>query len=286
MKLQKECVDCILGQAKRVASVIGADEKLSEAIEAKALEMSTTFSFDQTPPEVATPLYEALALLAQKEDLYKEAKLEATKTAQALMPQLEKDIRTSDNPLLTAGKLAVAGNVIDLATHVMFDLETEVNTVLNTPFAVDHWKDLFLSLHKADHLLYLADNAGEHIFDRLFIETIKTHYPKLDIFYMTRGNAIINDVTFTEAIASGIDQFATIVSSGVSKPGFIYDEANEEAQALFLNSDLVIAKGMGNYETLTEHRKRPIFHLFKVKCAVVARSVEREIGSLICMQRS
>lgn len=285
MKLQAECVDCILGQAKRVASVIGADEKLSQRIEEKALKMSTAFSFDQTPPEVATPLYEALALLAQKEDLYKEAKSEATKRAQALIPQLEEDIKASDNPLLTAGKLAVAGNVIDLATHVMFDLESEVKSVLETPFGIDHFNELLRSFKHAKNILYLADNAGEHIFDQLFIKTIKAKYPKLHIFYMTRGNAIINDVTLEEAKASGIEKYGEIVSSGVNKPGFIYDEATAEAQALFLKSDIVVAKGMGNYETLTEHSKRPIFHLFKVKCAVVSKSVEQEIGSLICLKR-
>lgn len=285
MKLQKECVDCILGQAKRVASVIGADEKTSIAIEAKALEMSKQFSFTQTPPEVATPLYEALGFLVQSEDLYKQAKAKATLEVVEMLPKLQSMIDKSDNHLLAAAKMAVAGNVIDLATIHHYDLSADVQKVLDAQFGVDDFEKLFDDLKQSKRLLYLADNAGEHIFDALFMKELKRNYPDLHITYMTRDHAIINDVTLEEAKESGLGVYANLVRSGCKTPGFIYSNASTQAQELFNQSDLVIAKGMGNFETMSESEMREVYHLFKVKCNVVSNYVQHPVGTYMAMQR-
>ena len=284
MKLQAECVSCILGQAERVAQKIGANEALTQKIIKKAQEHSQTFSFSKTPPEVATPLYEALAVLADKKDLYDEAKTTATEQAKAMLPKLYELIEASSDTLHAAGKMSVAGNVIDLATQEAYDLTAEVHAVLDANFPVDHFNILFKKLHTAKSLAYFADNAGEHIFDAIFIKYIKDAFPHVEINYITRGNAIINDVTLEEALDSGLDRHAKVLSSGVPTPGFVFDLANEESQNLFLDADIVIAKGMGNFETMTENFYRDVFHLFKVKCDVVSRFVGHELGSLICMQ--
>lgn len=286
MKLHPECVECILGQARRVASKIGASKELTQSIEETALKHSKNFSFSKTPVQVATPLYEELAVVAGKTDLYDEAKRVATKQALEMLPKLKKMIENSKDTLLAAGKMAVAGNVIDLATQDEYDLTAIVDQVLHSDFGHDDFSLLFEDLSKASTLLYLADNAGEHIFDALFMEKLKEVYPHLEITYMTRGNAIINDVTLEEAHADGLDTFATLKSSGMRTPGFILEDAPKEVADFFMHADVVVAKGMGNFESMTEIAVRDVYHLFKVKCSVVSSFTGHPVGTFISLKRS
>jgi len=137
-------------------------------------------------------------------------------------------------------------------------------------------------LAEVSSLLYIADNAGEHIFDRIYVKTILSLYPHIKITYMTRGNAIINDVTFDEAKEAGFSEICSLISSGVNTPGFVYDRANIASQKLFDESELIITKGMGNYECLSDVKRDNLFFLLKVKCNVVARSIGKEVGDIIC----
>lgn len=286
MKLHAECVDCILGQAQRVASKINATPQLTKQIEAVADKYAKKFSFSLTPVQVATPLYEELAVLANKKDLYDEAKKIATLQALEMLPQLQEMIETAKDSLLAAGKMAVAGNVIDLATQDEFDLTQTVADVLDASFGEDDFKELFENLSEAKTLLYLADNAGEHIFDGLFMKQLNISFPKLTITYMTRGNAIINDVTLEEALHDGLDQYAHVKSSGMRTPGFILADASADVTDTFMHADVVIAKGMGNFECMTEINVRDVYHLFKVKCSVVSAFTGFAIGTFMSLKRS
>ncbi len=274
-----------MGQSRRVASKIHASKELTAKIEAVAQKHAAQFSFSKTPVEAATPLYEELAKVAQKIDLYGEAKLQATKQAISMIPQLQKMIDHEPDQLTAAGKMAVAGNVIDLATEDEFDLTETVERVLHAKFGEDYFQQLFHDLADAQTLLYLADNAGEHIFDSLFLKQLNKSYPDLKITYMTRGNAIINDVTLEEAIRDGLTQYAVVESSGMPTPGFIYDKASPEVQKKFLEADVVIAKGMGNFETMTEVNLRDVYHLFKVKCSVVSKFTGFAVGTFMALKR-
>jgi len=284
MHIDPACVECIIGQSRRVAEAIGADDALSEKILSTALAMSKDFSYSQNPPEVATPLYEKMAELAGKKDLYDEVKKASTLKALSFVPLLEEEIRNSSEPLFTATKVAVAGNVIDLAAEVEFDLHEELDKIFHTEFSINDFPLLQKKLSKASTLLYIADNAGEHIFDKIYIQTISKLYPSLNVTYMTRGNAIINDVTYEEAQEAGFEELCNLVSSGVNTPGFVYSRANETSQKLFDEADLIITKGMGNYECLSDYGRKELFFLLKVKCNVVARSLGKNLGDIICKQ--
>lgn len=286
MNIDPACVECIINQTKRVSDAINADETLRNKILSTALEMSKDFSFSQNPPEVATPLYEKMAELAGKKDLYDEVKRLSTKKALEFVPFLEEEIRASTQPLLTATKIAVAGNVIDLAAEVEFDLHEEVEKIFHTHFAVNDFELLQERLSEASTLLYIADNAGEHIFDKIYIQTILSLYPHLRLTYMTRGNAIINDVTYEEAKEAGFAELCHLVSSGVNTPGFVYERANEESKKLFDEADIVITKGMGNYECLSDSKRSNLFFLLKIKCNVVARSLGKNLGDIVCKLKS
>ena len=282
MNIDPACVECIIAQSKRVAEAIHADEALSQKILSTAVLMSKDFSYSQNPPEVATPLYEKMAELAEKKDLYDEVKTHSTLKALSFVPLLEQEIQKSSEPLFTATKIAVAGNVIDLAAEVEFDLNEELEKIFHTDFAVNDFKILEEKLSKASTLLYIADNAGEHILDKIYIQTLLQLFPKLKITYMTRGRAIINDVTFEEAQEAGFEEICHLMSSGVNTPGFVYNRANKASQELFDKADVIITKGMGNYECLSDYGRKNLFFLLKVKCNVVARSIGKNLGDIIC----
>jgi len=282
MTIENECIGCIIAQSRRVAEAIRADEALTQKIVSFVERSLSSPDFSLSPPVIAAPLYEAMAKIAGKIDLYDEEKAHAAAQAAHYLPFLRDTIDKSDEPLMALLKTAVVGNVIDLAAEVTFDLHGAISSVFDTPFSHDDSDTLHASLKTAKSLLYIGDNAGEHLFDALAIEHLKKLYPALAVTYMVRGNPIINDVTMVEAKEAGIDRLCTLIDSGVNTPGFVYERATAEAQNLFDTADVIIAKGMGNYECMSPQRRENICFLLKIKCSVVSRSLGHEIGSIIC----
>ena len=282
MKIAEECVGCIINQSLKVADALAADKNLTKQLSSTVEQMSKEFSFELSPPEVASDVYEKMAQIAQKEDLYDEVKELSTQKALSFVPLLKEKLVGSEDKLLIATKIAVAGNVIDLAAAVEFDLKEELEKIFYTEFSHNDFYLLTQKLQKAQAVVVLGDNVGEHIFDYLFIEVLKELYPQVHFSYMVRGNPIINDVTLKEATEAGFDKLCELVDSGVNTPGFAYSRANSYAKKLFDEADLIISKGMGNYECLSPSHRKNICFLLKVKCEVVARSLGESIGDIIC----
>ena len=282
MKIDEACIGCIINQSAKVASAIGADATLTQRLVSAVAQSSKDFSFSLTPPEVATDVYEMMAQIADKADLYEEVKNHSTQKALSYLSFLEEKIQKSSDKLLIATKVAIAGNVIDLAAEVEFDLAQEIEKIFDTDFGHDDFEHLKELLESAKTLLVVGDNAGEHIFDYLFVQTLQQLYPQLFISYMVRGNPIINDVTMKEAKEAGFDKLCGLVDSGVNTPGFVYERANKESQKLFDEVDVVITKGMGNYECHSPSPRKNLCYLLKVKCGVVASSLARNIGDIVC----
>ncbi|MFT7004111.1 MAG: hypothetical protein ACJAWW_001464 [Sulfurimonas sp.] len=282
MLIDEACVTCIINQSVKVSDAINASESLKDKITSTIKEMSLDFSYDDNPPEIASYVYEKMAEIANKTDLYDEVKALSTKKALSFVPLVKKELSTSTDKLLTATKIAVAGNVIDLAAVVEFDLEEELSKVFHTEFAHNDFSLMQEKLSIAKNVLIIGDNVGEHIFDYIFIETLKELYPDVAYSYMVRGTPIINDVTMKEAKEAGFDKLCNLVDSGVNTPGFAYSRANTTSQKLFDSANLVISKGMGNYECMSPSHRKDIFFLLKVKCDVVANSLNREVGDIIC----
>ncbi len=282
MTIDEECVSCIINQSAKVADAIKANSDLKEKLVSHVELLSKEFSYDNNPPEIASYVYEDMAKIANKVDLYDEIKIASTKKALSFIPFLKDKLSNSTNKLLTATKIAVAGNVIDLAAAVEFDLGEELKKIFNTDFACDDFDILQNELKKAKKVLIIGDNVGEHIFDYMFIETLKELYPNINYSYMVRGNPIINDVTIKEAKEAGFDKLCELVDSGVNTPGFTYNRANNYSKKLFDKVDLVISKGMGNYECLSPSHRKNICFLLKVKCEVVATSLSKHVGDIVC----
>lgn len=282
MFIDEACVGCIVKQSFKVSKALHASPELEVKLTSTVEKMSKDFSFSKTPPEIAADVYELMAQIADKTDLYDEVKEYSTQKALSFVPFLQEKLLYSDDKLLTATKIAVAGNVIDLAAEVEFDLHEELEKIFHTKFAYNNFDKLKNQLPHAKSVLIIGDNVGEHIFDYLFIETLKELFPHATYSYMVRGNPIINDVTLKEAKEAGFDKLCNLVDSGVNTPGFTYNRANPHAKTLFDNADLVISKGMGNYECMSPSHHDNICFLLKVKCQVVANSLGKAIGDIVC----
>jgi uncharacterized protein with ATP-grasp and redox domains len=258
------------------------DEKTTKKVLDESAKMIPSFSMDKTPPQNATPMYQMISSLLEKPDLYKKVKEKSIQKATEFIPSCKNLIKLSSNPFLTATKIAVAGNVIDLASEFEFDLKDELDKVLKTEFDIDDSDKLFEKLSKSVTVVYLADNAGENVFDKLYIETLKELFKDIEVYYFVRSTPIINDITYGELKDDCINKVATLVDSGVQTPGVIIEDLNTHAKAIFDKADCIISKGMGNFECLSENLEYPIYHLLKVKCNVVANELKREVGDIIC----
>lgn len=285
MNLQPECLECLLNQSIRVAKNLNLDELTSNSIVGIASKSIANYG-EVSPPIAASDLYPKLSKIIDSKDIYKELKALSMEEALKLLPSVKKRVESFNNRLKGAIKASVAGNVIDFATPNHFDLSIEFEKVFDTPFTIDD-EDIFLDeLSKAKNFMIVGDNVGEHVFDKLLLEEIAKVYPNLNLYYVVRGEPIINDVTLKEAKEINIDDIANLIDSGVDTPALAYERASKEFMTLYNSMDLIIAKGMGNYECLEGVEDKRIYHLFKVKCEVVSYNVGAELGSLIFKRNS
>lgn len=287
MNITPECLHCLYGQALKSARLIGCDETTTKAILDAAAKRVIELDVDSVPPPVAAvPIYADIARLTGLKDPIAAYKQTSTRLAASQIAAARQRIERSDNPLLTALRAAIAGNVLDFGSQKQFELSAELDRVFEAPLAVDDSANLLEKLKTAQTVLVLGDNAGEHLFDNLLLETLAKIYPDQHRFYATRGQPAINDITFDEAKNDGLGEFATLIDSGVDTPGIVLDRASGEFGELFGRADVVIAKGMGNYECLEGCKNENLFFLFKIKCSVVAAATAQPEGSLIILQNA
>lgn len=282
MNITPDCISCIFNQALRVTKVLELDEIKSKEILDLAARHLPTFSLEKTPPTNATPLYEAIAKHLQTDDIYADIKKLSIEKALTLKPRCEALLAQSTDKFLTATKIAVVGNVIDLASEVMYNLDEEVDKVMESKFAIDDSDALYQKLLDSKKVVYLADNAGENVFDAIYITYLKEIFKELEIFYFVRGNPIINDLTLSDMEDDILHTLTTVVDSGVSTPGLVYHDMSAEAKVLFDEADCILSKGMGNYECLSTNTTHPLYFLLKIKCNVVSAALNRKLGAIIC----
>ena len=230
---------------------------------------------ESTPPMLAKMMYEKVAKITGVEDPYQELKHKSTIEALALYPSVKEQVGRSKDPLLTAVKFAAIGNVIDFGVNHGYGLIEAINDVFKREFGIFDNAAFKESLSKANDILYIGDNAGESVFDRILIEEMGKN-----VTYVVRGGPVINDVTQKEALQAGLDTVATIISTGTNIPGAVTEYCGSEFNAAFQEADMVISKGQGNYESLSEE-ERSIFFLLIVKCDLVAQEIGAQKGELV-----
>lgn len=275
MKTYLDCYPCFLRQALSAARRAGAGEEVQRGILLETMGYMQSLPADATPPVMAEQIHRLIRAKTKSSDPYLESKREATEQALELLPGLVEQARGSADPLETAVRIAIAGNIIDYGAAESYELESTLERVLVQAFAIDGLAPLRQALANADSVLYLADNAGETVFDRVLIQAIDK-----PVVYAVKAGPIINDATREDALSAGLDQLAEIVDTGSDAPGTILERCSAEFRRRFEQATLVVAKGQANYETLSSVQA-PVFFLLQAKCAVIARDLEVETGAII-----
>jgi uncharacterized protein with ATP-grasp and redox domains len=212
------------------------------------------------------------------DDLYLKVKQESTRLALEIYPDLVDLLNGGPERLEQAVKISASGNVIDVVHMQSYNLWDEVVSTVNQPLLGSGFEVFQKKIHEVDHLLYLGDNSGETIFDRVLIESLD-----IPVLYAVKGGAILNDATHSEAVDAGLDRVAQIVETGSRGPGTILAECSPEFQQLFHESDLVLAKGQANYETLDREGDK-VFFLLRIKCPIIGREIGYPVGNLVFEQ--
>ena len=279
MKTFLDCIPCFFYQALNAVRMVTSDEEIQERVLREVLRLVSAMDFAQSPPEMGQKIHRLIREVSGNPDPYAEVKQRFNRLALASYPEMQSKVRESQEPFETAVRLAIAGNVIDFG--VSPELEEEVvgqsiHSALEAPLNRDALRSLQAAIEQSESILYLGDNTGEIVFDRLLIEQIG----RQKVTFVVRGSPVINDVTMEDARMTGMTDLVEVIDNGSDAPGTILEDCSAEFRQRFKMADMIIAKGQGNYETLSQ-ANRKIFFLFKVKCPVIAEDVGCETGSYI-----
>ena len=228
-------------------------------------------------PKLSCDLHMLLKQYSDNSDPYKQVKKQSNDLVLNRYPELKDLVFHSSNYFDTALRLAIAGNIIDYGIGNYFDLQGTMDTVLNSEFAIDDSLELKQALSEAKTVLYLGDNCGELVFDKLFIETIM--HPNL--IYAVRGEPVINDVTLEDARYVGMDKVADLISNGYGAPSTLLEYCSPEFQEVFNSADVIISKGQGNLEGLLGKTDKDVYFLLMVKCDVIADALGVRKGDFV-----
>ena len=287
MKTYLECIPCFFTQALDASVLAGVGIKKQKEIIDEVSKLIPELSLTDSPPKMIRIIHQLVRRMLNVKDPYKKLKKNSNLMALKMYSKLKNRIEDSEDSLLSAAQLSIIGNIIDYGAKNYFNVEEEINKFFQGDLSVNYehnphvfkyelFKD---ALKKVEHIVFLADNAGEVLFDRLLIEELVERHNK-KVTYVVKDQPIINDALLEDAIFCGIDKYAKIISNGTDAPGTLLKYCSEEFLRLYKDAKLIISKGQGNYESLSEENK-PIFFLFKAKCPLISRNVGCDIGELV-----
>jgi uncharacterized protein with ATP-grasp and redox domains len=260
-----------MNQALKVSRLLELDDGQSKKVLDATAKIVLEHDMDVTPPQMAKVIYRSISEITGLDDPVAVSKKQATKLALSVD---KKRIRSIDDAI----KFSVIGNVIDFGAQEQFELNEMIAAYFDYPLAIDNSGAFREELENAKEMVIIGDNVGEHIFDQWLIEKIKERYD-VHVYYFVRGIPIINDVTLNET--ETLKRYATVIDTGVTTPGYDLSLASKESLEIFEKADIVISKGMGNFESLYGETTRSIYYLFMVKCSVVAAEIGQPVKSMI-----
>jgi len=278
-----DCISCFVRQALESVRMVTSDEAIHERLVREVLRVLGEMDLRESPPAMGQRIHRLIRELTGQDDPYRKVKDRFNRLALDAYPKLKGRVDRSVDPLDTAMRLAIAGNVIDMGVnnHLTDEHVYEaIDHALEAPFEAD-LTGFAEAISRAMDILYLADNAGEIVLDKLLIEQL----PLEKMTVAVKGSPIINDATMEDAEAAGLTELVEVIDNGSDAPGTILDDCSDAFRRRFDEADLVIAKGQGNYETLSDVTK-DIFFILKAKCPVIARDLGCEVGSLVLRRSS
>jgi damage-control phosphatase, subfamily I len=268
-----------VSQALRAVQFITDDKTVHEKVMREVLRTACEIDLSSTPPAMGQIIHQVIRQYTGNEDPYRQVKKHSNQLGLKMYPELKEKIEQSDDPFEMAVRVAIAGNIIDFAKINKLDDEKIYQVIedsFTAPLPKENVSEFRRAVADANDILFLGDNAGEIVFDRLLLEQM----PQEKITFAVRGGPVINDATMEDAEDAGITELVEVIDNGSDAPGTILENCSEDFVHRFKTADLIVAKGQGNFETLSDVDKN-IFFLLKVKCPVVTQDVGLEVGSLV-----
>jgi len=283
MKASFDCIPCMIRQTIEAARLSVDNEVLQRQVLNQVMHYLQGVDYQLSPPEIGKHIFKIIHDLTGCEDPYHDLKLRYNQFALEHYNAFKRQVYLSDDPVLLAAKLAVSGNLVDLATN---GSESYIGQILYNAqrqhFSINDYNHFLEDLSAARQILYLADNAGEIVFDKLFIEVLRRFYPERNLTFtvVVRGAPIINDATLEDARLINLDKVALVIDNGDGAPATVLHRVSDEMKTCYNETDLVISKGQGNWETLHEESKL-IYFLFKIRCPVISAVLKIPEESLV-----
>ena len=279
MRIFLDCIPCFVRQALDAARLATDDMQIHEQVLREVLVLAKDLDMSQSPPIMGQKIHRLIRELVGIEDPYRDIKKRFNDAALKLYPKMREYVIESKDPLATAIRLAIAGNIIDFGVNSRLhesELEQTISECLAAEFSDIQLRPFRQAVNEAEEILYIADNAGEIIFDRLLIEQL----PIEKVTVAVKGSPVINDATMEDAMLAGLPKIVEVIDNGSDAPGTVLESCSRSFLARFEKADLIIAKGQGNYETLSDVDKN-MFFILKVKCPVLAGDLGCEVGKMI-----
>lgn len=277
MEVQFDCLPCFFKQVLDASRMATDNIDIQKAIIKETAELIVRYEEYKYSPAIGREMHKIVKNHTGIIDPYREVKNQNIKTALNIYPTLKQFLFNKKERLYWALKIAATGNIIDSAIYSDIDIESQVGEELNKEFAVCDIEKFEKSIKNCKTLLIIGDNAGETVFDRVFIED----FLNINITYAVRSEPIINDATLEDVYASEMNCSVNVISSGCNAPGTIIEECTDEFLDIYNNADIVLSKGQGNYETLSDQKDREIFFLLKAKCPIVANMLDVSVGDYV-----
>ncbi|NPA48110.1 MAG: DUF89 domain-containing protein [Thermococci archaeon] len=281
MKVHYECLPCIASQCQRIVEMGTEDVELRKRGIIAAARLIGQMNENSVPAVIGSRVFLGVYGAIGNDDPFGEYKELSNRLAEKTVSNLEEQ----NIDIKTALKLAIIGNVVDFAVgYSPEQLEEDVRRMLGEELYRDDSDELFDELSRARSLLYLTDNCGEIYFDRLFLRRVKEAYPNVEIYVAGKEGPVINDATVDDLRRAGFERMGRVISTGTRIVGVPLGEVSEEFMEVFESADVVIAKGQGNFETLSEVSDPRIFYLLRAKCRPIARELGVPQGALLCIR--
>lgn len=275
MKSHTDCISCVVAKANSLADKYIIDKNKKHTFMKNVLKEIADIEFERTAPYLVAKVMRLLREETGIEDIYYKEKQFFTKKLMQMEDEIEKIVDTSEDRILNGLKIALAGNIIDFGVFDDVDYGF-VKKIIDEAFHVEFKEDTLLnfkkSLERSKKLIYIGDNTGEIVFDKIFIKKIRDQYPDLEIHFSVRGEPILNDSTTEDALMVGMDKYANILSSGSDLPGTDLLEVSDEFKKVFKEADLVLSKGQGNFESLPGCCHN-VYYLLLCKCDLLTKQL-------------
>ncbi|HSA78546.1 MAG TPA: ARMT1-like domain-containing protein [Nitrospirota bacterium] len=280
VKTELECLPCFFGQITRTLNYAGVNGDRGRSILRKAEKIIARASLDEIPARTTTLIHRILREETGV-DPYKQVKDSYNRIALDRLTRLRRMAAEMPDRLEGSVRIAIAGNVIDFGIYESFDLDRSLSESFHLPLSLFDYHNFAQAAASARRILFLCDNAGEIVFDRVLIETLRDRGK--EVTAAVKGSPVINDATLDDASAAGLAECAVVIDNGNDGIGTLLEACSQQFMDAYRSADLIISKGQANYETLVQEKDARTFFLFKVKCPVVARVLNRENGDIVLM---